>query len=83
MKRALTSRDKAQVIRSAQLLVEMKEKNIVSKAAEEELQKKKNKNKQKKDFGLRGRQIFVQIQVMQLICYLMPDYLFNLSVFSH
>lgn len=81
MKRALTSRDKAQVIRSAQLLVEMKEKNIVSKAAEEELQKKKNK--QKKDFGLRGRQIFVQIQVMQLICYLMPDYLFNLSVFSH
>lgn len=81
MKRALTSRDKAQVIRSVQLLVEMKEKNIVSKAAEEELQKKKNKKK--KDFGLRGRQIFVQIQVMQLICYLMPDYLFNLSVFSH
>ena len=82
MKRALTSRDKAQVICSVQLLVEMKEKNIVSKAAEEELQNKQT-NKQKNDFELRGRQIFVQIQVMQLICYLMPDYLFNLSVFSH
>lgn len=41
MKRALTSRDKAQVIRNVQLLVEMKGKNIVYKAAEEELQKKK------------------------------------------
>ena len=51
MKRALTSRDKAQVIRSAQLLVEMKEKNIVSKAAEEELQKKKTKTNKKKILG--------------------------------
>ena len=41
MKRALTSRDKAQVICNVQLLGEMKEKNIVCKAAEEELQKKK------------------------------------------
>ena len=43
MKRALTSRDKAQVICNVQVLVEMKEKNIVCKAAEEELQKKKKK----------------------------------------
>ena len=78
MKRALTSRDKAQVICNVQLLGEMKEKNIVCKAAEEELQKKKGGV-----VGVRGRQIFVQIQVMQFICYLMPDYLFNLSVFSH
>lgn len=50
MKRALTSRDKAQVIRSVQLLVEMKEKNIVSKAAEEELQKKKKQKQKEKRF---------------------------------
>ena len=81
MKRALTSRDKAQVICNVQVLVEMKEKNIVCKAAEEELQKKKKKGGGV--VGVRGRQIFVQIQVMQFICYLMPDYLFNLSVFSH